>query len=241
MSVQWHLIEGEAGCAYARERGAVAVVVDALRASATAAMLLDAGADGILAVGEVEQARAARAADPRALLYGERGGLPPEGFDYGNSPREVAAAKGRRVVFTTTTGARRLVDCWGAAAVYMGTTLNARAVVEVVVRHGVDVVLIPAGLATDPTFDAQEDWTAAAFIAMTARADVGEGTERYEHWASRLRTEGVEALFANAPHADKLRRAGLADDVAYCARQNITTAVPRGLAKNAYGVLMGAA
>ncbi|NIA12791.1 MAG: hypothetical protein GWP08_01830 [Nitrospiraceae bacterium] len=237
----WHLIEGEAGCAYAREHGTVAVVVDALRASATAAMLLDAGATGILAVGEVEQARAAHDADPEGLLYGERGGLPPEGFDYGNSPRVVAPAKGRRVIFTTTTGARRLVDSWGAAAVYMGTTLNARAVVAEVVRHGVDVVLIPAGLATDPAFDAQEDWAAAAFIARAAAADVGEGSERYEHWASRLRAEGVEALFAGAPHAEKLRRVGLEGDIAFCARQNITTAVPRGLAKNAYGVLLAAA
>ena len=237
------MIEGEAGCAYARAHGAVAVVVDALRASGNGGDVAGrGGGGGFWRWAKSSRARAAKAADPEALLYGERGGLPPEGFDYGNSPRETAAAKGRRVVFTTTTGARRLVDGWGAAAVYMGTTVNARAVVAEVARHGMDVVLIPAGLATDPTFDAQEeDWAAAAFIAMSAGAEVGEGLERYEHWASRLRAEGVEALFANASHAEKLRRVGLADDIAFCARQNITTAVPRGLAKNAYGILVGKA
>ena len=53
----WHFIEGEAGCRYAVEHGCVAIVVDALRASATAAMLLDAGATRILAVREVAEAR----------------------------------------------------------------------------------------------------------------------------------------------------------------------------------------
>ncbi len=82
----WHIIEGEAGCDYARERGCVAVVVDALRASATAAMLLHHGARSILAVREVEEALTAKTKHADALLFGERGGLPPEGFDFGNSP-----------------------------------------------------------------------------------------------------------------------------------------------------------
>ena len=71
-----HIIEGAPGCAFARENGAVAVIVDALRASATAAALLEAGAREILAVREVEEAFAARADWPDALLYGERGDVP---------------------------------------------------------------------------------------------------------------------------------------------------------------------
>ena len=55
-----HLMEGTPGCAYARQYGLVAVVVDALRASATAAMLFEAGATDILAVREVDDAFAAR-------------------------------------------------------------------------------------------------------------------------------------------------------------------------------------
>ena len=122
-----HLVEGEPGCILARECGAVAVIVDALRASATAAAILEAGATEVLAVREVEEAFAARADWPDALLYGERGGLPPAGFDYGNSPTEGVFAAGRRVIFTTTTGAGRLVQAWGAGAVLMGAPTNATA------------------------------------------------------------------------------------------------------------------
>lgn len=235
-TMAWHIIEGDAGCAFAVAQGAVAVVVDALRASATAAILLDAGAEELLVVRTVEEAFAARARYPDALLYGERGGLPPDGFDYGNSPLEAAHAAGRRVIFTTTTGAGRLVAVWGAAAVYLGTTLNATAVARTAARHGGVVVLIPAGLAGDPHFDAQEDRAAAVAIAMAADVEIAEGRAVYDVWRRRIEAEGLVALFARAPHAAKLRQVGREADIAYCAQVDITGAVPMGVARDAFGV-----
>jgi 2-phosphosulfolactate phosphatase len=232
----WHIIEGAAGCTYAVEHGCLAVIVDALRASATAAMLFDAGATEILAVREVEDAFAAKKAYPDALLFGERGGLPPEGFDYGNSPRTVGAAKGRRVIFTTTTGAGRLIDAADAPAVYMGSTVNASAVATEAARHGRDVVLIPAGLMADPTFDADEDWVAASAIAMIAGAEVRKGAGTFGMWRKRIESEGVERLFETAPHSAKLRRVGLEDDIAYCARVDLTRAVPKAFERDEYGI-----
>lgn len=236
----WHIIQGEAGCAYAVEHGCVAVIVDALRASATAAMLLDAGATELTVVRKIDEAFAAKAAMPRALLFGERGGLPPEGFDFGNSPRTVAAARGRQVIFTTTTGAQRMVDAWGATAVYMGTTVNAVAVAGAAQRHNTDVVLIPAGLSGAPEFSAQEDWVAAAAIALAAKADVNLGAEEFSYWTKRIDQEGIPALFESAPHAAKLRAVGLEADIAYCAQLNLTHAVPQAIARTEWGVLVHA-
>jgi 2-phosphosulfolactate phosphatase len=234
----WHIIEGAAGCAYAVENNCVAVIVDALRASATAAMLLHAGATDLLVTREVEEAFAAKEAWPDALLFGERGGLPPDGFDYGNSPRDATVARGRRVIFTTTTGAGCLVACWGAHTVYMGSTVNASAVARVASTQERDVVLIPAGLATDPAFDAEEDWVAAAHIARTARATIGEGAAVFEHWIRRIENEGIDALFASAPHAAKLRAVDLEADVAYCAQVDLTDAVPVACEQPAHGVVV---
>ncbi|HQE81802.1 MAG TPA: 2-phosphosulfolactate phosphatase [Candidatus Hydrogenedentes bacterium] len=236
--IRWHIIEGAAGCAYARERGLVAVVVDALRASATAAMLFDAGATEILAVREVSDAHAARPGFSGALLYGERGGLPPEGFDFGNSPRTVEAARGRRVIFTTTTGAGRLLDCWGAEAAYMGSTVNAAAVVRAAASHEKDVVLIPAGLVSDPFFNAQEDWTAAAAVAMRSGHAIGQGAAAFDAWRKRIEAEGLEALFQSAPHAEKLRRVGLEADISYCAQMDLTAAVPKAVKRHRFGVIL---
>jgi len=238
--MHWHIIEGEAGCLYAREHGCTAVIVDALRASATAALLLHHGATEILCVRTVAEARAAKAAWPGALLFGERGGLPPEGFDYGNSPLEAPAAAGRRVIFTTTTGAGRLVEAWGAGAVLMGSTVNAAAVVNAVTALGHDVVLVPAGLMGDPGYDAQEDRVAAVAIAMAANAAIGTGAELFYHWQPRIVQEGLPALFAQAPHAENLRAIQQEADIAYCAQSDLTGAVPLAMAANEFGVILRA-
>lgn len=236
--MHWHLIEGEAGCEFAVAHKCTAVVVDALRASATAAMLCDAGARSVLAVREVDEALRAREAEPDALLYGERGGVPPEGFDYGNSPQEAHHARGKDVIFTTTTGAGRLVSAWGAHALLMGTTINASATARLAASFGRDVVLIPAGLAQDPGFDAQEDRCAAVAIAMKAGGPIGEGRAMFETWRDRIDAEGFEALFAGAPHAEKLRKIGMESDVAWCAQVDVTAAVPQAVARTEFGVVL---
>lgn len=238
MSVTWHIIEGEKGCIFAREAGCVAVIVDALRASATAAMLLDVGATELLLVRDVEDAFAAKDTWPDALLFGERDSVPPKGFDYGNSPGEVAAAKGRRVIFTTTTGTARVLQAYGASAVLMGSTINALAVVMHASGYGKDVVVVPAGHADDPDFDAQDDWAAATAIAQLADARIGEGAAWYREWKHRLELDGVHRLFETSRHGEELIARGFYEDVVFCARMNVTTAVPKVTGKDRFGVLM---
>lgn len=236
--MRWHLIEGEAGCDFAREQDFVAIVVDALRASATAAMLFQAGATEILVTREVDTALEAKRAWAGALLYGERDGIPPEGFDHGNSPLEVEHAAGKRVIFTTTTGANRLVHCWGARAVYMGSPVNATAVVRAAASHGADVVIIPAGLTGHPHFDAQEDWAGAAWLAQCAGGALGEGRARFEYWQQRIADEGLTSLFETAPHAKNLRHLGFDKDIAFCAKPDQTQATPHAVDRNDFGVLL---
>lgn len=223
----WHIIEGAAGTRYASEHGAVAVVVDALRASATAAALLQAGASEIRCFDSVDAARAAKAAMPDALLYGERGGLPPEGFDHGNSPLEARHATGRVVLFTTTTGTARLAECAGASRVYLGSCVNGLALIGCLASHDAEVVLVPAGKSGDPDFDADEDWAAAAFIAQLADAEIGEGAAWFREWRQRLELDGLEPWFRGSPHGRRLIELGFEGDVVYCAKPNILKAVPK--------------
>lgn len=233
-----HFIEGLAGCRYAVEHDCAAVVVDALRASATAAMFLHAGAASLTITEHVEEARRFKVDHPEALLFGERGGVPPEGFEGGNSPRETHRTTGRDVVFTTTTGAGRLVACWGAPAVYMGTTINAAAAVKAACAHGKDVVIIPAGLTGDDAFDAVEDRAAGAWLVRLTGWPLGEGAKEAEAWIDSIDAEGLPALFDRAPHAEKLRRVDQTEDIAWCAQVDVTDRVPQAVDRNGYGVVV---
>src|SRR5207247_5883456 len=70
--------------------GSVCIVVDVLRASSSIVTLLECGARPVVAAGNIEEARSLHQRLPSYLLCGERGGLPPVGFDYGNSPAEFS-------------------------------------------------------------------------------------------------------------------------------------------------------
>ncbi|MFA7691408.1 MAG: 2-phosphosulfolactate phosphatase [Candidatus Hydrogenedentales bacterium] len=238
-----HLIEGDAGCRFAVEHQGIAVIVDALRASATAAALLDGGAERLCVVGEVKEAFALKELWPDALLFGERGGLPPAGFDYGNSPQDAQAAKGKRVIFTTTTGAGRLVAAKDASQAIMASVVNTAALVRYLKDRGEkDLVIIPAGLMGDPHFDGLEDWTGAAWIAAqvyeSGDHQWGEGYDAYKRIKTRIDREGVAALFSRSPHADKLRAVNLEADIERCARIDCYHSVPLATEQISTGLLL---
>ncbi len=223
-----HLIQGKEGCIFGKENKARIVIVDALRASATATMLLHHGAKRIYVTDEVHNAFLLKERYPECLLFGERNGLPPEGFDLGNSPRETIHAKGKEVIFTTTTGARLLIEGYYESIPFliMSTTINAKAVSNFLSEQNKDVVIVPAGLFNDPDFSAQEDWVASTYITNLLNAKVGYGKEQYEYWKKRIVNEGIKKLFETAPHSDKLRNVGLQEDILWCAQTNITDCIP---------------
>jgi 2-phosphosulfolactate phosphatase len=142
------------------------------------------------------------------------------------------------VIFTTSNGSARLLQADGAASIHFGSTTNAAAVVAALADSGRDVVLIPAGNVADPEFDAQEDWVAAAVIAMQADQPIGEGALYYRDTRALIELDGVLNLFEGAAHAETLRRVGLEDDIAFCARSNAASAVPTVTGKNDFGLIV---
>jgi 2-phosphosulfolactate phosphatase len=110
------------------------VVIDVLRASTTIIHALQAGAEEVIPCLETADALALADTLPRnrIVLGGERGGLPIEGFDLGNSPTDYTpfSVGGRIVVFTTTNGTRAMMQCRNARRVLIGAFCNASAVLE---------------------------------------------------------------------------------------------------------------
>lgn len=87
------------------------VVIDVIRAFTTACFAFEAGAKEIILASGVDEALALRDRMPGALMMGEVGGLPPEGFDYGNSPSQLIGMNlsGRRMIQRTGAGTQGVV------------------------------------------------------------------------------------------------------------------------------------
>jgi 2-phosphosulfolactate phosphatase len=87
------------------------VVIDVIRAFTNAAFAFSRGAREILPVSTVDEAIQLRANNPNALACGEVGGIPPEGFDFGNSPTQTNTLDlgGRVIVQRTSAGTQGIV------------------------------------------------------------------------------------------------------------------------------------
>lgn len=79
----------------------VVVLIDVLRTCTVAPLLLDRGVAELALTPSLRSAK--EAAQAGALLIGERQGVPPEGFNHGNSPVQLANAEvaGRSVVMVS--------------------------------------------------------------------------------------------------------------------------------------------
>jgi 2-phosphosulfolactate phosphatase len=125
-------------------------VFDVLRATSTMITGLGRGVDRFFPVETVEEARARKIQDPNLLLAGERGGLPLEGFDLGNSPAEFKKIEGKSVVLTTTNGTVALHRVRCAKRVYIGALLNLDALAQLLERErSTDLLLVCSGTGED--------------------------------------------------------------------------------------------
>ena len=164
----------ESGGAPVANPGSAAIVIDVVRATTTLSVMFDRGCARVLVAGDIPEARAvvARAAGP-LLLAGESGGLRPPGFDFGNSPIELAEAKlaGREVVFCTTNGTKALRACAGARAIMAGSLRNAEAVCRAALRRVGPAAQLPdTGAAVSGAASADAETTSEARAEPEERA-----------------------------------------------------------------------
>jgi 2-phosphosulfolactate phosphatase len=219
------------------------IVIDVLRATSTLVTLAARGVATVTVVPELEQAFALKLAAERdrsrpvPLLCGEVRGLPPEGFDYGNSPEEFSRLdlEGRPVVLYTSNGTRALVSASAAAAVFVGALLNRSAAVESAMRfagdHDLDLTVICSGTDLGTAFCLEDAFCAGAFVAGCLDLDgpspvLGDAAQTalrlYQSFAGDMRE-----AFAVAEHGGLLATIGLGADIEFCAQQDRYATVPR--------------
>ena len=124
------------------------VIIDVFRAFSVAVYAFSRGADRIVPVAAIEEARALKVQFPEALLIGERYGRPLPGFDCGNSPTELGRFDlvGRTLIHTTHAGTQGLANATQADEVITGALVNAGAIVRYIrQRRPARVTLVRMG------------------------------------------------------------------------------------------------
>jgi 2-phosphosulfolactate phosphatase len=141
------------------------VVIDVIRAFTTAAFAFAAGTEEIILVGTVEEAFALREQSPGALVMGEVRGLPPPGFDFGNSPSTLIGADltRRRLIQRTSTGTQGVVNSHKADMLLTASFCCAQATVDYIRRLSPNqVTFVVTGLGPDGR--GEEDLACAEYL-----------------------------------------------------------------------------
>ena len=189
------------------------VVIDVLRSFTTAAIALNRGAtaiypvDGVLAANQL-----ANRLDNAVTIGAVGGGDPIPGFDFGNSPSQVAAADllGRPVVMSTAAGVRGLQRFSQARHLFAAALVNAKATAEAIAASEPDeVCFIVTGEWVDR--DGDEDIACADYLQALLSGQDPDA----EILVQRVRNSDFGRRFA----AGKSPNLPLAD-LTLCARAN---------------------
>ena len=214
--------------------GSAVAVVDVLRATTTLVAMFDAGLEHVFVSDTIQQARKV-AIEQAALLCGEVKSVQPAGFDYGNSPAELAraAVAGRRAVLFTTNGSRALVRSASAPFVAAAALTNRAAVAERLLAEadarGTDIAVVCAGTERGTAFSLEDTAAAGAVVERVHEADRAV-VMTDEAWAALhlwhwYRCE-PERVFRESTHARALRALGFEEDLAFAARVDASPTVP---------------
>lgn len=174
------------------------VLVDIFRSTSSIPMILLKGAEKIIPVYSVGDAKRMKSKNPSYVLIGERFGFKVPGFDFNNSPSILSKINfyGKTVIFTSTNGTLVLKKIYGNGKVYISSFLNAEAT-QISLMNEKTVEIVMSGR---PDGSADEDYIFSSYLQKLL---LNENPD-FEDYAEKIR---------NSNGARRLRLIGSSGDV----------------------------
>ncbi len=142
------------------------IIIDVLRATTTLISALANGAERIIPVESVAQAKIESRRYPKGniLLGGERGYEKLEGFDLGNSPREYNrdTVSGKSIVYTSTNGTKGIILGKAGETTTLGAFVNFPRAADYLLDISRDISIVCCG--TSGTFSLEDAVCGGMFV-----------------------------------------------------------------------------
>lgn len=220
----------------------VCIVIDVVRATSSITVIMSKKPAKVVLTTTIQKAtKFASQQTIHPLLCGERKGVAPEGFDFGNSPRQYLDADlhDRILIFTSSNGTRAIADLVIAPNVYLGCFLNATAVTQKAYStantSAMDILLVCAGREEKFAID---DAYCAGFlvsklmsqISAQSTFELGDGAQAalgiYGYYRDDRR------LFDMSGAGKAVTEIGLADDLTFLLQRDLFDVVPEFIRKD---------
>jgi len=173
------------------------------------------GAECIFPVAGVEAALKIKTSHPDYLLFGERKGHPPVGFDGDNSPAKASGLKlyKRKIILTTSACTKGILGAEKSKEILVGSFANAGAIINYIRNtNPKKVSLVAIGL--DAEKSAAEDDLCAIYIK-----------EKLEGKTPDFKKIKDQVLKSRG--SSRLRKLNLDDDLEFCLKLNISRIIPK--------------
>lgn len=194
--------------------GKIVVILDVFRSSNTILALLQAGAECVVPVLEIDIAMSLKKKHPEWVALGERGGIKLDGFDGDNSPSFTPETiVGKTVVLTTSGGTRCINACSQDQQAIIGSFANISAIINTVRNYPPSTISF---------------WA----VGVAGTKSAVEDEECAREMENRLLglpydPSATDRAIRNGPGAEQLRQQNKLDDLEYCCSRDITTLVPK--------------
>ena len=206
----------------------IVVVIDILRATSAICTAFEFGAEKIIPVATVDEARAYK---QKGFLAGaERDAVKIEGFDFGNSPFSFMNGniKGSTIALTTTNGTQAIEAVKDAYKVVIGSFTNFSALCKWLVSQNRDVLLLCAGWKYK--YNLEDALFAGAVTIELSKHPAFRDNIADSAWACRYLYEAAMTntfrFFKNASHSKRLAKLNLKKDIKYCFSLDKTKVIP---------------
>ncbi len=210
----------------------VCAVIDTIRATSTIVTIIGCGGGKVIVAGSKNEALTLKELFKDSVLCGEEGGLPPRGFDFGNSPLELSSMdlKDRTFILMTTNGTQSILKAANCLKVYALSILNLYSCLDSIIENALeatcDILFLCSGEKGKIAYD--DAYTAGLAVKyLLTRPYSFEFTDAAKLvLAASLCEFDIEDALEKSCSARSLRSVGLGEDIAYIARMNRFTVAP---------------
>ncbi|MEJ5229649.1 MAG: 2-phosphosulfolactate phosphatase family protein [Pseudothermotoga sp.] len=202
------------------EKDDCVVVIDVLRATSTIVTALANGARAVIPVRTIAQAERMKGKD--VLICGERGGIKPQHFDLGNSPKEFLNVKDKEIVLTTTNGTKA-VSMINARRVYAAAFLNLSAISELL-RNCERITIVCSG--QDKAVALEDVLCAGALVYQSGLKKLTDAAQIALRLWKQARRKNLSKLLSVSQHGRELKKYGFSEDIEFCAQIDKYEVIP---------------
>lgn len=210
-----------------KDEKSIVVIIDIFRATSAICTAFHHGAEKIIPVATVDEARALK---EKGMLAGaERNAIKVEGFDFGNSPFDYMGkhVEGATIALTTTNGTQAIDVSKEAYKVVIGAFTNIGALCDWLVKQNRNILLLCSGWKN--RFNLEDSLFAGAMTAELVKRNpnykLGDACLALDY-LYQLAKENPVRFLGRASHKERLHKLNLKEDIKYCLQPDLTTVIP---------------